>query len=69
MPVGEVKSKSQANLARFRVVINILFWLCTVMTVASIIFDTGFKTALTGAATVILHFVRQSASEMSESKS
>jgi hypothetical protein len=69
MPIEAVKSKSQVNLARFRVVINILFWLCTALTVASIVFDIGFKTAMTGAATVILHFVRQSANEMTESES
>jgi hypothetical protein len=68
MPVEDVKSQRQVNLGRFRTVVTLLFWACVVLTVASLVFDIGFKTAMTGAATVVLHFVRQSAGEMSESK-
>jgi hypothetical protein len=68
MPVEPVKNQREINLQRFRAVLSVLFWLCTVLTVASLIFDIGFKTAMTGAATLILRLVRQSAGEMSESK-
>ena len=68
-PVFQEKSKREVNLGRFRVVVNVMFYLCLVLSVASLVFDTGFKAALTGAAAVVLKLVRQSAGEMSESES
>jgi hypothetical protein len=68
MPVVEVKSRTQVNLGRFRLVVDVLFYLCLTLTAASLFFDLGFRTALTAAASLILRLVRMSASEMSESK-
>jgi hypothetical protein len=68
-PVFEGKNSREVNLARFRMVVDIMFYSCLVLTVASLVFDTHFKTAMTAAAALVLRLVRQSAGEMSESKS
>ncbi|HVO99099.1 MAG TPA: hypothetical protein VMT15_13575 [Bryobacteraceae bacterium] len=55
-------------MGKFRLVIDILFYLFLGLTIASLFIDIGAKTAMCGAATVVLRLVRMSASEMSESK-
>jgi hypothetical protein len=68
MPVAEVKSRRDANLGRVRVVLTILFFLCLGLTIASLFTDVGASFYKCAAATVILHFVRESAVQMSEPK-
>jgi len=68
MPVEDVKSGREVALGKFRLVIDILFYLFLGLTIASLFIDIGAKTAMCGAATVVLRLVRMSASEMSESK-
>ena len=68
MPIQDEISQKEINLRRFRTVLDVLFYLCLALTLASIFLDIGFKTAMTGAATLIIKLVRQSAGEMSESK-
>ena len=65
MPLVDVKSKKEVNLGRFRLVVKVLFFLCLGLTIASIFTDVGPKSAILGAGTVILHFVKQSASVVS----
>ncbi len=69
MPVEDVKSSRELALGRFRLVLDILFYLFLGLTIASLFIDIGAKTAMCGAATFVLRLVRMSATEMSESKS
>lgn len=69
MPVKEEISQRDINLGRVRVVLTISFFLCLALTIASIFMDVGPSFYKCGAATVILHFVRESAVQMSEKKS
>jgi hypothetical protein len=68
MPVSREESKRDINLGRVRVVLTILFFLCLGLTIASIFTDVGPSFYKCAAATVILHFVRESAVQMSEPK-
>lgn len=68
MPVKEQTSKRDINLGRIRVVLTILFFLCLGLTIASIFMDVGPSFYKCAAATIILHFVRESAVQMSEPK-
>jgi hypothetical protein len=68
MPVNEEKGARQANLARLRVGLTIAFFLCLALTIASIFTDVGPSFWKCAAATVILHFVKESAIQMSEPK-
>jgi hypothetical protein len=67
-PVQQEKSKSQVNLGRARVALTILFFVCLALTIASLFTDVGPSFTKCAAATVILHFVKESATQMSESK-
>lgn len=69
MPVNEEKSKRDINLGRVRVTLTVLFFLCLGLTIASLFTDVGASFYKCAAATVILHFVRESAVQMSEKKS
>jgi hypothetical protein len=68
MPVKEEKTQRDVNLARVRVALTILFFACLALTIASIFMD-GLSFWKSAAATVILHFVKESAVQMSEKKS
>ena len=68
MPVKEETSKREINLGRVRVALTILFFLCLGLTIASLFTDVGASFYKCAAATVILHFVRESAVQMSEPK-
>jgi hypothetical protein len=68
MPVAEERSQREVNLGRVRVILTILFFLCIGLTIASIFIDVGPSFYKCAAATVILHFVRESAVQMSEPK-
>ena len=68
MPVKEEMSQRDINLGRVRVVLTVLFFLCLGLTLASIFIDVGPSFYKCAAATVILHFVRESAVQMSEPK-
>jgi hypothetical protein len=67
--VSREESKRDVNLGRIRVVLTISFFLCLGLTIASIFTDVGPSFYKCAAATVILHFVRESAVQMSEKKS
>lgn len=69
MPVSREESKRDINLGRVRVALTILFFLCLALTIASIFTDVGPSFWKCAAATVILHFVKESAVQMSEKKS
>lgn len=69
MPLTEEKSKREVHLGRARTALTILFFLCLALTIASIFTDVGPSFPKCAAATVILHFVKESAIQMSESKS
>ncbi|HEV1286940.1 MAG TPA: hypothetical protein VNU44_16585 [Bryobacteraceae bacterium] len=62
------ESKRDINLGRIRVVLAVLFFVCLALTIASIFTDVGPSFWKCAAATVILHFVRESAVQMSEPK-
>jgi hypothetical protein len=68
MPIKVETSKREINLGRVRVVLTILFFLCLGLTIASIFTDVGASFYKCAAGTVILHFVRESAVQMSEPK-
>jgi hypothetical protein len=68
MPVNVEKSKREINMGRVRIVLTVLFFLCLGLTIASIFTDVGASFYKCAAATVILHFVRESAVQMSEPK-
>jgi hypothetical protein len=67
-PSREEKNQRQVNLGRARVALTILFFLCLGLTIASIFTDVGPSFTKCAAATVILHFVKESAIQMSEPK-
>ena len=69
MPVKEERSKRDINLGRVRVTLTVLFFLCLGLTIASLFTDVGPSFYKCLAATVILHFVKESAVQMSEKKS
>jgi hypothetical protein len=68
MPIREEKSKRQVHLGRARIALTIAFFLCLGLTIASIFTDVGPSFWKCAAATVILHFVKESAVQMSEPK-
>jgi hypothetical protein len=68
MPIKVETSKREVNLGRVRIVLTILFFLCLGLTIASIFTDVGASFYKCAAGTVILHFVRESAVQMSEPK-
>jgi len=68
MPVKEEKNQRQVNLARARILLTIAFFVCLGLTIASIFTDVGPSFVKCAAATVILHFVKESAVQMSEPK-
>ncbi len=61
-------SKSDVNLGRARLVLTIMFFACLGLTIASLFTDVGPSFTKCAAATVILHFVKESAVQMIESK-
>jgi hypothetical protein len=67
--VSREESKRDINMGRIRIVLTVLFFLCLGLTIASIFTDVGPSFYKCAAATVILHFVRESAVQMSEKKS
>ena len=67
-PVAEEKNTRQANLGRARIALTVAFFLCLGLTIASIFMDVGPSFWKCAAATVILHFVKESAIQMSEPK-
>jgi hypothetical protein len=67
-PVNREESKRDINMGRVRVALTVLFFLCLGLTIASIFTDVGPSFWKCAAATVILHFVRESAVQMSEPK-
>ena len=69
MPVTIEKSKREINMARARTAVTVLFFICIALTIASLFTDVGPSFYKCAAATVILHFVRQSAMQMSENSS
>ena len=68
MPIREEKNQRQVNLVRVRIALTIAFFLCLGLTIASIFTDVGPSFWKCAAATVILHFVKESAIQMSEPK-
>jgi hypothetical protein len=66
--VGLEKTQRQVNLGRAKLVLTILFFGCLALTIASLFTDVGPSFIKCAAATVILHFVRESAVQMSEPK-
>jgi hypothetical protein len=68
MPIGEEKSQRQVNLGRIKIGLTIAFFVCLALTIASIFTDVGPSFTKCAAATVILHFVKESAVQMSEPK-
>ena len=68
MPIAEVRSQRDVNLGWIRVILTILFFLCVVLTIASLFIEVGPSFYKCLAATVILHFVREAAVQMSEPK-
>jgi hypothetical protein len=68
MPIREEKNQRQVNLGRARIALTIAFFLCLGLTIASIFTDVGPSFTKCAAATVILHFVKESAIQMSEPK-
>ena len=67
-PVNEQKSNREVNMGRLRVGLTIAFFVCLGLTIASIFMDVGPSFVKCAAATVILHFVKESAVQMSEPK-
>ena len=68
MPVKAEITQTTINLGRARVALTILFFVCLGLTIASIFTDVGPSFTKCAAATVILHFVKESAVQMSEPK-
>ena len=68
MPVSREESKRDINLGRVRIGLTVAFFLCLGLTIASLFTDVGPSFYKCAAATVILHFVRESAVQMSEPK-
>jgi hypothetical protein len=68
MPIKVENNQRQVNLGRIKIVLTIAFFLCVGLTIASIFTDVGPSFWKCAAATVILHFVKESAVQMSEPK-
>ena len=68
-PLEQKVSSRDTNLGYARVILMVLFVVCLALTIASIFTDIGPSFTKCAAATVILHFVRTSAVQMSEKKS
>lgn len=68
-PVKVENTQTQVNLGRARILLTIMFFVCLALTIASIFTDVGPSFTKCAAATVILHFVKESAVQMSEKKS
>ena len=68
-PLEQKASSRDTNLGYARVILMVLFVVCLALTIASIFTDFGPSFTKCAAATVILHFVRTSAVQMSEKKS
>jgi hypothetical protein len=68
MPVKKEDTSREVNLKRARIFLTIAFFLCLGLTIASIFTDVGPSFIKCLAATVILHFVKESAVQMSEPK-
>jgi hypothetical protein len=67
-PAVEEKGTREANLGRARIGLTIAFFACLGLTIVSIFTDIGPSFWKCAAATVILHFVKESAIQMSEPK-
>jgi hypothetical protein len=67
-PVIEEKNTRQVALGRIRIGLTIAFVVCLILTIVSIFTDVGPSFWKCAAATVILHFVKESAVQMSEPK-
>lgn len=67
-PIGEEKNQRQVNLGRVKLGLTVAFFLCVALTIASLFTDVGPSFWKCAAATVILHFVKESAVQMSEPK-
>lgn len=67
-PAQQEISKTDIRLGRARLVLTISFFICLGLTIASIFTDVGPSFTKCAAATVILHFVKESAVQMIESK-
>jgi hypothetical protein len=67
-PIGEEKNQRQVNLGRIKIGLTIAFFVCVGLTIASLFTDVGPSFWKCAAATVILHFVKESAVQMSEPK-
>jgi hypothetical protein len=61
-------TQKDVNLGYARKALAVLFFVCLALTIASIFTDVGPSFTKCAAATVILHFVRESAVQMSEGK-
>jgi hypothetical protein len=61
-------TQKDINLGYARKSLTVLFFVCLALTIASIFTDVGPSFTKCAAATVILHFVRESAVQMSEGK-
>ena len=68
MPIRVEKNQRQVNLGRAKIALTIAFFVCLGLTIASIFTDVGPSFTKCAAATVILHFVKESAVQMSEPK-
>jgi hypothetical protein len=67
-PVAVELTQKDINLGYARKSVTVLFFICLLLTIASIFTDVGPSFTKCAAATVILHFVRESAVQMSEGK-
>ena len=67
-PIGEEKNQRQVNLGRLKIGLTVAFFVCLGLTIAALFTDVGPSFWKCAAATVILHFVKESAVQMSEPK-
>lgn len=68
MPLPDEVNPREAKLKQVRVALTIAFFLCLALTIASIFTEVGPSFTKCAAATVILHFVKEAAVQMSEPK-
>jgi hypothetical protein len=68
MPVKVEDTKASVNLGRAKLILTIMFLICLCLTIASIFTDVGPSFTKCAAATVILHFVKESTVQMIEGK-
>ena len=68
LPTTLEKPVREVRLNRARVGLKIAFFLCLGLTIASLFTDVGPSFVKCLAATVIIHFVKESAIQMSEPK-